>query len=198
MPDKPDLAALVGSRICHDLISPIGAIGNGVELFVMETSMKGPELSLITESIGHANARIKFFRIAFGATSTDQRMAGTEVKSILAGMTEGGRYSIDWQGPVDLARRDVKLVFLLILCLETALPYGGQITIGWVDARWSLRTAGPRVKIEAQLWECLIAPDPAVEVGPAQVQFLLVPEEVIRQHRRLSTELTANEITLSF
>ena len=198
MLEKPDLAALVGSRICHDLISPIGAIGNGVELFVMETAMKGPELSLITESVGHANARIKFFRIAFGATGTDQRMGSPEVKSILAGMTEGGRFAIDWQSPGDLARRDVKLVFLLILCLETALPYGGQISVSWVDARWSLRAVGPRIKIEAGLWECLIAPDATVEVGPAQVQFLLVPEEVIRQHRRLSTELTANEITLSF
>lgn len=198
MPDKPDLAALVGSRICHDLISPIGAIGNGVELFQMETAMKGPELSLITESIGHANARIRFFRIAFGATSTDQRMAGNEVKSILAGMTEGGRYTIDFQSPGDLARRDVKLVFLLILCLETALPYGGQITISRMDARWSLRATAPRIKIDAGLWECLIAPDPTVEVGPAQVQFLLVPEEVTRQHRRLTTELAATEITLQF
>ena len=44
MPDKPDLAALVGSRICHDLISPIGAIGNGVELLMMEGAAKGPEM----------------------------------------------------------------------------------------------------------------------------------------------------------
>ncbi len=49
--DKPDLAALVGSRICHDLISPIGAIGNGVELMMMEGAAKGPEMALITESV---------------------------------------------------------------------------------------------------------------------------------------------------
>jgi histidine phosphotransferase ChpT len=67
MSDQPDLAALIGSRICHDLISPIGAIGNGVELLLMEASGKGPELSLISESVAAANARIRFFRVAFGA-----------------------------------------------------------------------------------------------------------------------------------
>ena len=64
MHQKPDLAALVGSRICHDLISPIGAIGNGLELFLMDTA-GGPELALITESISHAKARIRFFRVAY-------------------------------------------------------------------------------------------------------------------------------------
>ena len=57
MSDKTDLAALLGSRICHDLISPIGAIGNGLELLMMDPGTHGPEMSLISESVGHANAR---------------------------------------------------------------------------------------------------------------------------------------------
>ncbi len=72
MPHKPDLAALVGSRICHDLISPIGAIGNGVELVLLDAAVGGPEVTLIADSVSHANARIRFFRIAFGATGADQ------------------------------------------------------------------------------------------------------------------------------
>ncbi|HMS96693.1 MAG TPA: histidine phosphotransferase, partial [Tabrizicola sp.] len=65
MTDQPDLAALIASRICHDLISPLGAIGNGVELLAMERA--GPELDLLSESVAHANARIRLFRISFGA-----------------------------------------------------------------------------------------------------------------------------------
>ena len=60
MQDKPDLAALIGSRICHDLISPIGAIGNGVELMMMDGTAKTPELALIAESVANANARIRY------------------------------------------------------------------------------------------------------------------------------------------
>lgn len=198
MPDKPDLAALVGSRICHDLISPIGAIGNGVELFLMEAPSKGPELSLISESVGHASARIRFFRIAFGTSGSDQRIGRAEVASILADMTDGSRLHIDWDSPNDLPRRDVKLVFLLILCLESAMPYGGQINIERGPSRWTLLGRAAKLKQEAALWECLINPQASADIGPAQVQFLLVPEEITRQHRRLSAELTETEVRLSF
>ena len=60
MTDQTDLSALLGSRICHDLISPIGAIGNGVELLMMEGGTPSPELVLIAESVAAANARIRF------------------------------------------------------------------------------------------------------------------------------------------
>ena len=56
-----DIAALIRSRICHDLISPIGAIGNGVQLLAMSCGAAGAEMDLITESVQNANARIRFF-----------------------------------------------------------------------------------------------------------------------------------------
>lgn len=196
--DRPDFAALVGSRICHDLISPIGAIGNGVELMLMEGAAKGPEMALITESVGHANARIRFFRVAFGASSTEQRIGRNEVTSVISDMTHGGRVQIEWDSPADLPRRDVKLVFLLILCLESALPYGGRVQVERGESRWTLRATASKLKIDPSLWEGLINPTALAEIGPAQVQFLLVPEEITRQHRRLTTELAEGEIRLSF
>jgi histidine phosphotransferase ChpT len=194
----PDLVALVGSRICHDLISPIGAIGNGVELLLMEGGSKGPEMALITESVAHASARIRFFRVAFGAAGSDQRIGRGEVGSVLSDLTHGGRVQIDWAGSGDLPRRDVKLIFLMILCLESAMPYGGKITITRGEARWLILGTSARLKIDTALWECLAAPAALPEIGPAQVQFLLLPDEISRQHRRLTTELTATEIRLSF
>ena len=196
--DKPDLAALVGSRICHDLISPIGAIGNGVELMLMDGAANGPEMALITESVGHANARIRFFRVAYGATGADQRIGRSEVTSILADMTRGGRLVVDWNSPPDLPRRDVKLVFLLLQCAESAMPYGGRITVERGDARWSMVATAPKMKLDMALWECLVNPAAAPEVTPAQVQFLLVPDEFTRQHRRLTAEIAQGEIRLAF
>lgn len=198
MLDKPDLAALVGSRICHDLISPIGAIGNGVELMLMESASTGPEMMLISESVAHANARIRFFRVAFGASSPDQRMSKSEATTIIADMTHGGRTKVTWESPPDLARRDVKLLFLVLLCLENAMPYGGQVHIERSEQRWIIRATSPKLKVDADLWSALINPAANTEIGPAQVQFLLVPEEISRQHRRLTTQLGDNEIRLSF
>ena len=64
-----EIAALIASRICHDLISPIGAIGNGMELMALSSGQEqsSPELDLISQSVENANARIRFFRIAYGS-----------------------------------------------------------------------------------------------------------------------------------
>lgn len=109
MQDKPDLAALIGSRICHDLISPIGAIGNGVELLMMDGAAQTPELALIAESVASADARIRFFRVAYGAASGNQRIARGEVAGIIADMTRGGRLQVEWISSMELSRREVKL-----------------------------------------------------------------------------------------
>ena len=92
MLDPIHLAALIASRICHDLISPIGAIGNGVELMIMDASgASSQEMALIIESAGHANARIRYFRIAFGLCAPDQRIGRGEVAGILQDLAAGGR-----------------------------------------------------------------------------------------------------------
>lgn len=198
MLDKPDVSALLGSRICHDLISPIGAIGNGVELLLMDGAVRGPEMTLVAESVAHANARIRFFRVAFGQTSKDQRIGAGEIKTILTDMARGSRMAVEWTSPVDLSRREAKLAFLCILCLETALGQGGRITVERGETRWTLTGSAPRLRIDPPLWEALSHPLAEAEIGPGQVQFLLVPEEVARQHRRLTVELAPEQIRLTF
>lgn len=198
MPDKPDLVALLGSRICHDLISPIGAISNGVELLMMDGATMGPEIALISESVSNANARIRFFRVAFGTAGTDQRIGRPEVMSILSDITRGGRLSIDWRGSADLPRREVKLAFLLIQCLESAMAFGGRITVDRLDGRWTLLAEAAKLKLDADLWEMLSNPAAKTDLTPAQVHFALVPDEVHRQSRRLSADIGPTEIRLTF
>lgn len=198
MQDKPDLAALIGSRICHDLISPIGAIGNGVELLMMEHGAASPELALIAESVAHANARIRFFRVAFGAAGQDARIARGEVVSILTDMMRGGRLQVEWISPSELARSEVKLAFLLLQCLETALAYGGRIRIERGETGWLMQAEAARLKIDPALWEVLTERHPPAEIGAAQVHFALVPEALAQQGRRLVAELKESAIRLSF
>lgn len=198
MTDKPDLVALLGSRICHDLISPIGAISNGVELLMMDGATMGPEIALISESVANANARIRFFRVAFGATGMDQRIGRPEVLSILSDLTRGGRLTIEWRGPADLPRREVKLAFLLIQCLETAMAFGGRITVDRLDGRWTLLGEAAKLKLDPNLWEVLSNPAAKADLTAAHVHFALVPDEMHRQNRRLSADIGPTDIRLSF
>jgi histidine phosphotransferase ChpT len=197
MQDKPDLAALIASRICHDLISPIGAIGNGVELLAMEPGGARPEMALISESVANANARIRFFRICFGQATGDQRIARSEVTSILADISRGGRAGYTWTSPGDLSRREVRLAFLLLQCLETAMAYGGKVQVTRGDTGWTILAEAPRLKLDPALWEVLTGQAPT-DIGANHVHFALVPEELARQNRRLVTEIGETAIRLTF
>jgi len=197
MTDHPELTALLGSRICHDLISPIGAIGNGLELLMIEGATRGPEMALIAQSVAAANARIRFFRVAFGLSSDDQRLGRPEVVSILSDLTAGGRVSIDWQLPSDLLRREAKLIFLAILCVESAMAFGGRITITQDGGRYSISGKAARLKIDVGVWEHLSNPTASVELTPALVHFALLPAELPRQKRRLAVEIRETEIRLA-
>ena len=198
MQDKPDLAALIGSRICHDLISPIGAIGNGVELLIMDLGAKSPEVALIAQSVAHANARVRFFRLAFGAAGAEARQNVAEVRSILSDLTQGSRLTVEWATGSDLPRAGVKLSFLLILCLETAMPYGGRIVVSEREDHWLIEASAQRLKVEPDLWGVLAGPGGAPEITPALVHFPLAAAELARQERRLAADLGQTGIRLSF
>lgn len=197
MPEKPDLAALLGSRICHDLISPIGAISNGVELLMLDGAVRGPEMALVSESVAAANARIRYFRIGFGTASPDQRIGRSEVTGILAD-TMRGRLLVDWQSPADLSRREVKLAFLMIQCVETAAPYGGRIHVDLAEGRWTILAQSPKLRVDPDLWEVLSNPTAHVDIGPAHVHFLLAAHELGAQGMRLTADIREAELRLSF
>ena len=197
MTESPDFSALIGSRICHDLVNPIGAIGNGVELIMMDGTAKGPELALIAESVASATARIRFFRIAFGA-SGDQRIARSDVLSILSVVSQGGRLRIEWTSTADLARAEVRLAFLAIQCFETIMPYGGTLTVAQSADQWQVAAHSSRFKVDEALWAGLSSPKVNADVSPAHVQFALLPLAVATLQRQLAAERTETDIRLRF
>ena len=196
--DSPDLPALLGSRICHDLISPLGAIGNGVELLGMSGTLPGPEMELIADSVASANARVRFFRVAFGAAAPDQRIGRPEVMQILTDMMRGARLTIDWQVPGDPVRGEVKMAFLAIQCLETALPFGGTICVALQDGHWRIEGSSSKIKVIPEIWQWLSQASPGPALTAAQVQFALLPEEAARRGRVVSTEIWGTGIAIKF
>ena len=192
------LAALIGSRICHDLISPIGAIGNGVELLALTDGDTSAEMALITESVENASARIRFFRIAFGAAGETQMVGRTEILSILAAIARGGRFTYYWQVEGDQPRRDVRAALLLTQCMESAMPMGGDIEISQTDNRWTMIGRAARINIDQALWDGLTNSNDKPAHTAAQVQFALVPTIMAEAGRQLSVALGDDRISLSF
>ena len=168
------LTFLTGSRICHDLISPVGAIANGLELVGMEGGGGGQEMALIGDSVAHAEARIRLFRIAFGAAGNEE-VSAAEAAALLQGYAAGTRISARYGLSQAVTRSELRLGLLAFLCAERALPFGGRISLALTEcARWRVTAEAERLRIDDQLWEDLAAGRPCAEPTPATVQFALI------------------------
>ncbi|RYH03108.1 histidine phosphotransferase [Salipiger sp. IMCC34102] len=194
---RDDLATLVGSRICHDLISPIGAIGNGVELMGLAgAGTMSEEMALISSSVEDAAARIRYFRIAFGSARSQGHVAPQEVRSILDAVGAANRTAVDWQIPREAPRDRVQVAFLVLQCLESAMPLGGQVTVSEEGDRWILAATGPRLAPEEEFWKGLHNPATLPQVSASKVQFALLPEVLSAADLAITTDLSTAQITV--
>lgn len=196
-PAAGQLPALVASRICHDLIGPLGAIANGLELLAL-AGVAGEEADLIGESVANATARLRFFRVAFGVAGESQGISRAEVASTLAAVSRAGRVSFEWQAAEDLPRAEARAAFLLLLCLETAMPHGGQVTVRREGAALALTGEGPRMKVEEPLWLAMQASEAAPPEAPALVHFAVLPALLLELARPLALELAPRRIVARF
>lgn len=195
--DAARLVALAGSRIAHDLANPVGAIANGVELLGLTGLDGSPELALIAQSVENASARIKLFRIAFGAAGDGQSLYAGEVAGPAAALLQARRIALDWPAPGRIGRREAKRVGLGLLCLETALPRGGRISVSDGADGWTLAAEGEPLTAEPALWNILAGRAPAPEtLTPAQVQFALLAIEAASQGRPVGVCRDPERLTL--
>jgi histidine phosphotransferase ChpT len=191
-----NLAALIGSRICHDLISPIGAINNGLELLGMSDTHGGPEIELISESVDNASARIRFFRIAYGAAS-ETEMGRAEVVSILNDSARGGRMTLAY-GPLDgQPRWAIRMAFLAIQCLETSMPYGGRVEVNCDAGAWTITGYSTKSNADPNLWALLKGAE-FENLAPAHVQFALLHAVARDSRRTIETELKDDLLRIMF
>lgn len=128
-----DLAALLCSRVCHDLISPVGAIVNGIEVLEEEKDEATKEfaLDLIKKSAATASAKLQFCRIAFGAAgSAGAQIDLGDAEKIARGFLEDDKTKITWNLPrALLAKNLVKLLLNMLVIAGQAIPRGGKITV---------------------------------------------------------------------
>ena len=198
-----ELAQLLGSRLCHDLISPLGAIGNGVELLEMSPEFSGigqsAELRLIAESVAAARARIQAFRMAFGQAGGDQRLSQAEVNRLVEGVASQGRLKIQTDTDGDFSRAEVRMLMLALMCLETALPWGGQVVALRGPAGWRLVAEADRTKVDPALWAWLAETDAQPRtLSPAEVHFALLADAAQRENRPLAWDLDDKGAEITF
>ena len=131
--DALDLAALLSSRVCHDVISPVGAIINGLEVLEDEkdAEMRGHALALIKSSASEASARLQFCRLAFGAAGSKGAAIDTgDAEHVARQLFADERTRMEWKLPrVLMAKNKVKLLLNLCLIADMAIPRGGALTI---------------------------------------------------------------------
>ena len=133
-----DLAALLASRVCHDIISPVGAITNGLDVLEEDNNeeMRTFSMDLIKKSARQASAKLQFARLAFGAAGS----AGAEIdlgdaESVTRGFMAGEKANIEWTATrVLMPKNKVKLLLNLVLIATHAVPRGGTIHVNVTGA----------------------------------------------------------------
>lgn len=129
-----ELAALVSSRICHDVINPVAAISNGLEMLSEEqdAEMRAATMDLIRKSATQASAKLQFARLAFGAAgSARAEIDLRDAEKVARDFVEGsGKHEVVWDGPAATLPRDkVKALLNLVALGVVALPRGGTVRV---------------------------------------------------------------------
>lgn len=195
----PDLTALISSRICHDLINPIGAISNGLELLETMGQHWGPELELVADSVANANAKLNYFRLAFGDAPPDAQVRDTVLERAMSQMFSTGRFKVQLSIEGDtFSRTEAKLLMLLTLCMDATLPLGGecQVTLG-PDLR-QISGQSDRINIDEALWRIVTSDVPIEGVTSSQVQFAVAAD--CARHNGISVTMVEgpDRVTVSF
>ena len=166
-----DFASLLCSRLCHDLLSPVGAMNNGIELLADEhdPEMRRRCMDLLAESAKSAADKLKFFRLAFGAAGGfGAEVDPNEAKLVIVPMvTASGRTVLEWAVPANvMPKRAVKILLNLVLLANEALARGGTLFVG-AEARAGeheivVRASGPKILMDSAVREALTGQlDPA-------------------------------------
>jgi histidine phosphotransferase ChpT len=195
----PDLAALLCSRVCHDIISPVGAINNGLEL-LDEGGADEDAMDLIRTSALNASVRLKFARLAFGASGSVGASidTGEAEKAVMDFVSADAKTEVTWTGPrAIIPKNKVKLLLNLFLVAYGAIPRGGNIDITLEDLettpKFKLVSKGRMVRVPPKFLEIHSGQvDEAIDAHAIQPYYtVLLAEEA---GMKISCSANADEV----
>ena len=198
----PDLAALLCSRVCHDIISPVGAINNGLEL-LDEGGADADAMMLIRASARAASARLQYARIAYGAAGSDGMQIDTgDAESVAQSYFRNEKANLEWEGArALLPKNKVKLLLNMLLVSAGAIPRGGRLNVALADLetspRFTLTATGPMVRVPPKFLELHSGrrPEEAIDAHTVQPYYTLL----LARESGMTIEIraTADDVTLT-
>lgn len=194
-----DFASLLCSRLCHDLLSPVGAVNNGLELLADESDpgLRGQYMDLLAESARASADRLKFFRLAFGTPGGfGDRIPGGEARAAIEALARGnGGIAFGWMvDGAELPRGATRILLNLGLIALDALVRGGRLDICFEEDEIVVRAEGPRLVLDAEVRTTLEggrADATSRTIGAALAHVLAA-----REGRRLMVSLEAGVLLL--
>ncbi len=185
---KLDFAALLCSRLCHDLVSPVGAINNGLEILEEENdaSMREAVIDLITKSTQQTANKLQFFRLAFGAAGGFSAQLDTrEAQKAIEALLSGSRVTLEWHvGVSSVSKHLVKMLLNLVLVASESLIRGGVLIVALDQEgdsyNLSIEANGERIILQDTLKACLLGEvdddDLEPRTAPAYLAAVVVQE----------------------
>ena len=202
--DSLDLAALLCSRVCHDVISPVGAIANGLEVLESEKDpdMRGFAMDLIKKSTAVASARLQFCRLAFGAAGSAGASIDTgDAESVARGLIADEKTKLHWNATrALLPKNKVKLILNMVLMAGQTIPRGGVITVTLDgmdnDMAIKVEATGTNAKLQSH-WPHLLAGEPENGVDAHGIQPYYAGLVAREAHLTVTAVAEDGKVTLS-
>lgn len=199
----PRVLELLASRICHDLVSPVGAVNNGIELMrEMDAAMADDALDLIESSIGQAAARLKLFRLAYGAAGSETLVGFQDIESTFEGWVGASRTTVNWNGRTDFSdmpKGFAKALLNVLVLAEECNPGESRLDV-YIDEDGigaSVHALGKRPALHAGMEECLKMDFPVDSID-ARLVHAYVTGAFLKHFGLTLTHRAISETELSF
>jgi histidine phosphotransferase ChpT len=155
-----------------------------------------PEFDLTASSVQNANAKLNFFRVTFGP-ATDTELSQSEINRILTDIYSNARCQVSWQVTNAIPRQEAKLLFLLIQCLESALPRGGDITVFQNALNTTLIAQGTKINCDGPNWDLLLGKQFNPDLNASDVHFELARIESAVAERSITLDCEDHQVIIT-
>ncbi len=186
----PSLDLVIGSRICHDLASPLGAVANGLELLTLSGKGESAELALVQDSLRGAKATLDVARLAYGRPAPGECLNAETLRDIVMAYYEGKpRLTLHWQLSAAQTRARAQIILLACLAAEQALPRGGTLAVEGAAEALHVTARGAPLTPDPVLWDAVAGRAPLPDPDPRQAHFHLLRHCLDAQGLSVTTQL---------
>lgn len=197
-PDALALSALLSSRVCHDLINPVGAVGSGLEVLddpSMEGSMREAAMDLIQSGAKKAIALLSYARLAYGAAGGfGAQISMEDARKVLEGVYETHKADLEWGLGADLAAKEnVKVLLILAYAAADCVPRGGKVSLTGDINNFIISATGKKVLLNDDLVRALRGD--ARDIAPKFTPALIAARMVGGVGGVMSAEMTDDVVT---